>query len=99
MNRDKLGTFLQHVRYNLKDLSARSGETFVKDGQHIGRGVEKTQNMKQGTTVSRDSKEARHQKLYEDAKLRRLNEDVTEEEIEGIVDRYVNDIINNLFKG
>jgi len=95
---DKIN-FLQKISDKLDHLSSQNGDIVVQDGQRIGPGIGADQNTIVGNTVSKNSYEARQQDLYEQSVLQQLYEDPAEDEMEGIVDRYIDKIVDDMFKG
>ena len=84
---------------NLKYLESRNGEVIVVDGKFIGPGQKQTQNMVKGVTISSNAKESENQALFEDSLLGKLEDDIDEDQLEGVIDRYIEKITDGLFEG
>jgi hypothetical protein len=91
--------FLDPLIQNLKYLESRNGETIVVDGKFIGPGQKQSQNMVQGTTISRTGAEANEQSLFEDSLLGKLEDNLDEDQLEGVVDLYIKKIVDGLLEG
>ena len=91
--------FLRQLADNIQNLASESGEIVVLDGQRIGPGHGVSDNMVSGISVSKTYEDAESQRRYEDSKLGKLDQDLTDEQIDAVVDKYINEIVDGLFKG
>ena len=93
-------SFLNRLEENIKKLDSQNGKLVVHDGKRIGAGVSATKNMIKGTTVSKTKEDALIQEKYEKSVMGNLfGDDIPEDEVNKIVDKYVEKIVDELFEG
>ena len=91
--------FLARLNQNLARFSSLSGKTIVSDGQRVGPGVGQSANVVKGTTVSQNAKEAKTQEEYEKSVLGQgVDANISEEELGEVVDKYLENVVNDLLK-
>lgn len=83
---------------NLEKFKSLDGKPVVVDGKRIGPGIANRENMVKGTKVSKNSEQAIIQEKYEQSKLGQLKGEVSDRELEGIVERYVEDLVGDILK-
>lgn len=91
--------FLSRLQKNINKLETLNGETIISDGQRIGPGIGTGANLVKGTTVSSTDEKAKTQEQFENSKLGEgLDPSVSEEELEEIITKYVEEIVDDLLK-
>ena len=96
---DNDSLFFRDIQRNIELLAGQDGGVVVHKGKRIGPGKSDADSMVQGTAVSQTDKEAKIQEKYEQSKLGGIKGDVSDEEIDGIVDKYVESLVDEIFKG
>lgn len=90
--------FFDKLLKNIKKFESHVDDTVVRDGKFIGPDVGVEDNMVQGTTVSDNSKDAKHQRMFEESLTGQIKDEITDEEMEAMADRYVDAMIDKLYK-
>lgn len=91
--------FLQRLNDNIARMNSENGKVVVHEGKRIGAGRGASDNMIKKTVVSRNAKEATAQRRFEDSMLGKLTDELSEKEVNAVVDKYVNKLVDELFDG
>lgn len=92
---DKLEETIKKMESSLQQPSP----VFVEDGKRRGSDVGVSENMVKGTTLSANAEEANVQKKFEDCKLGKLEEPLTDAEKNKIVEKYLLEMMSKWFEG
>ena len=87
---------LDNIAATRSMLSAR---TVVHDGKLIGPGVKASQNLVKHTEVAPTAAEAEINKKYRDARLGQLHGEVSDEEVDAIATKYIENIASQIVEG
>lgn len=92
-----MSDLLKRLENNLKRLESQNGQEIVVKGKRVGPHISSSDNMVSGITLSDNNKEAKDQENYEKSLLGQLDNNLSEEERQGVIEKYIDSLIDEIF--